>query len=147
MEMNIAVVGCGYWGRNLVRNSAQFGALHTICDAAPEVIIGKNCVIGQNAFIRKGATIGANATIICGHNIGKYAFIGAGAVIIKDVLDYALVYGNPAQLQGWVCECGVRLDFGKDSKAKCIQCGKEYIKQEVETSQKWRGTAHGYPIS
>ena len=87
-------------------------------------------------LVRKGATIGANATIICGNSIGKYAFIGAGAVVTKDIPDYALAYGNPAQVNGWICECGVRLDFGKDSKARCIQCGKEYIKQEVENKPK-----------
>ncbi len=80
-------------------------------------------------LVKKGATIGANATIICGNTIGKHAFIGAGAVITKDVLNYALVYGNPAQLQGWVCECGVRLDFGGSNKIRCVQCGKEYLKQ------------------
>ena len=83
-------------------------------------------------LVKKGVTIGANATIICGNSIGKHAFIGAGAVVTKDISDYALAYGNPAQVNDWICECGVRLDFGKDSKARCIQCGKEYIKQGVE---------------
>ena len=86
--------------------------------------------------VRKGATIGANATIICGNSIGKHAFIGAGAVVTKDIPDYALAYGNPAQVNNWICECGVRLDFGKDSKARCTQCSKEYIKQEVEGKPK-----------
>ena len=73
--------------------------------------------------------MGANATIVCGHTIGKYAFIGAGSVVTKDVPDYALVYGNPARLQGWVCECGVKLDFDKNNRAQCSSCGKVYERQ------------------
>jgi UDP-2-acetamido-3-amino-2,3-dideoxy-glucuronate N-acetyltransferase len=80
----------------------------------------------QATLVRKGATIGANATIICGNTIGNYAFVGAGSVITRDVPDYALVYGNPAQLQGWVCECGEKLSFGKNNQAQCIRCGKIY---------------------
>jgi UDP-2-acetamido-3-amino-2,3-dideoxy-glucuronate N-acetyltransferase len=76
-------------------------------------------------LVRKGATIGANATIICGNTIGKYAFVGAGAVVTKNVPDHALVYGNPAQLQGWVCECGVKLQEHRD-KVRCPECGKAY---------------------
>ena len=75
-------------------------------------------------IIRKGATIGANSTIICGIEIGKYSFIGAGAVITKDVPDYTLVYGNPAKTHGYVCECGRKLVF-HENIAKCF-CGKEY---------------------
>jgi len=81
-------------------------------------------------LVMKGATIGANATIICGNTIGKYAFIGASAVVTADVPDYALVYGNPARLQGWVCDCGVKLDFGKGTKAQCPSCGKIYERQD-----------------
>jgi len=75
-------------------------------------------------YVKKGATIGANATIICGVTIGKWTMIGAGSVVTRDVLDYALVYGNPARIRGYVCECGRKLDF-KDDKAKC-ECGKMY---------------------
>jgi len=82
-------------------------------------------------LVKKGATIGANATIICGNTIGGYAFIGAGSVVTKDIPDYALVYGNPARLQGWVCECGVKLDFKGTSEARCYQCNKEYIMQKT----------------
>jgi UDP-2-acetamido-3-amino-2,3-dideoxy-glucuronate N-acetyltransferase len=77
-------------------------------------------------LVEKGATIGANAAIVCGNNIGRYAFIGAGAVVTKDIPDYALVYGNPARIKGWVCECGVKLDFGRDNQAQCPECGKIY---------------------
>lgn len=73
-------------------------------------------------LVRKGATIGANATIICGNTIGRYAFIGAGSVVTKDVPDYALVVGNPARQIGWVCRCGERLTQELD----CKGCGKRY---------------------
>lgn len=73
-----------------------------------------------------GASIGANATIVCGHDIGKYAFIGAGAVITKTVANYALVVGNPAKQIGWVGEYGHRLQFNKDDVAVCIESGQEY---------------------
>ncbi|MFC1965242.1 Gfo/Idh/MocA family oxidoreductase [Chloroflexota bacterium] len=82
--------------------------------------------------VKKGATIGANATVVCGSTIGKYSFIGAGAVVTKDVPDFALIYGNPAQIRGWVCECGTKLDFDKDGAAKCSSCGKGYAKQKTE---------------
>lgn len=78
----------------------------------------------KQTIVKRGATIGANATILCGHTIGEYAFIGAGSIVTKDVLPYALVVGNPAQQIGWVCECGVRLP--KISKPVCPSCGKEY---------------------
>lgn len=81
----------------------------------------------RKTLIKHGATIGANATIVCGCTIGRYAFIGAGAVVSRDVSDYALVYGNPATLKGWMCECGIKLDFQKGEKAKCVECGKNYI--------------------
>jgi len=76
--------------------------------------------------VGKGATIGANATIICGHLIGKYAFIGAGAVVTKDVADYALVVGNPARQAGWVSEYGHRLHFNSDGIAVCPESYQKY---------------------
>ncbi|MFC2005857.1 Gfo/Idh/MocA family oxidoreductase [Chloroflexota bacterium] len=82
--------------------------------------------------VKKGATIGANATIVCGNTIGKYSFIGAGAVVTKDVPDYALVYGNPAQIRGWLCDCGTKLDFNSDGKARCSSCGNGYVGIETE---------------
>ena len=91
----------------------------------------------QPTLIKKGATIGANATIICGHTVGQYAMIGAGTVVSKDVPDYALVYGNPARLQGWVCQCGKKLNF-QDNLAACIACGAKYRKNsenEVEREE------------
>ena len=79
----------------------------------------------QPTLVRRGATIGANATIVCGHTIGRYAFVGAGAVITGDVPDYALMVGVPARRIGWMCECGVRLQFddGRDAQVTCGACG------------------------
>ncbi len=81
----------------------------------------------KNTLVRTGASIGANATIVCGHEIGKYAFVGAGSVVTRDVSDFALVIGNPARQTGWVCECGLKLNF-KKQKAVCETCSKIYIK-------------------
>ena len=77
-------------------------------------------------IVKKGATIGANATIVCGHNIGEYAFIGAGAVITKEVLAYALVVGNPAKQIGWMSEHGHRLEFNSDGMANCPESNYKY---------------------
>jgi UDP-2-acetamido-3-amino-2,3-dideoxy-glucuronate N-acetyltransferase len=79
--------------------------------------------------VGKGATIGANATIVCGNNIGAYAFIGAGAVVTKDVPDYALVMGNPSRQKGWMSEYGHKLTFDQEGKANCPESGEEYILQ------------------
>ncbi len=76
--------------------------------------------------VRKGASIGANATIVCGHDIGKFAFIGAGAVVTKHVPDYALVVGNPARQMGWMSEHGERLNFDAAGFATCSGSGDKY---------------------
>lgn len=104
------------------------------------VFLGPSCVftnvINPRAFIerkneyrqtrvKQGASIGANATIVCGHDIGKYAFVGAGSVVTKTVPDYALVYGSPARVHGYVCACGEKLDFS-DGRAVCQCCLKQY---------------------
>ena len=81
----------------------------------------------MKTLIREGASIGANATIICGHTIGKFAMIGAGAVVTSDVPDYALMLGVPAKIEGWVCECG--MVFHSDiNKVTCSRCGRKYMK-------------------
>jgi UDP-2-acetamido-3-amino-2,3-dideoxy-glucuronate N-acetyltransferase len=74
--------------------------------------------------VEHGATLGANCTIMCGHTIGRYAFIGAGAVVTKDVPAFALMLGTPARRAGWMCHCGVRLPAG--SEPKCAACGAPY---------------------
>jgi UDP-2-acetamido-3-amino-2,3-dideoxy-glucuronate N-acetyltransferase len=76
--------------------------------------------------VKKGASIGANATIVCGHDIGAFAFIGAGAVVTKNVPDYALVVGNPARQMGWVSEYGHRLNFDAEGMAECPETGQKY---------------------
>lgn len=76
-------------------------------------------------IVRKGATVGANATLVGGVTIGRYAMVGAGAVVTKDVPDHALVYGNPAKFRGWVCTCGNKLD-GDNGDLRCL-CGREYV--------------------
>jgi UDP-2-acetamido-3-amino-2,3-dideoxy-glucuronate N-acetyltransferase len=81
----------------------------------------------KTTLVRRGASIGANSTVVCGITIGRYAFIGAGSVVTKDVPDFALIYGNPAALRGWVCNCGIKLVFDKDS-AVCAACGAHYKK-------------------
>ena len=77
--------------------------------------------------VGRGATIGANATIVCGHSIGAFAFVGAGSVVTRDVPAHAIVYGNPARLRGWVCECGAELRLDRD-RASCTTCGRNYVK-------------------
>lgn len=78
-------------------------------------------------LVKRGATIGANATIVCGITLGENCFIGAGSVVTKDIPDYALVYGNPAEIKGWMCECGNKLSFTHNT-AICDNCKKEYRK-------------------
>jgi UDP-2-acetamido-3-amino-2,3-dideoxy-glucuronate N-acetyltransferase len=82
----------------------------------------------RTTLVRRGASLGANSTVVCGITIGRYAFVGAGAVVTRDVPDYALVYGNPARLHGWMCACGVSLEFGDDGQAACKACGVGYKK-------------------
>lgn len=80
--------------------------------------------------VGRGATIGANATIVCGHKLGSNCFVGAGAVVTKDVPDYALVAGNPARIIGWMCECGEKIAF-RNKSGKCPACGREYAKESA----------------
>ena len=80
----------------------------------------------QKTLVKKGASIGANATIVCGNNIGEYAFIGAGAVVTKEIKPYALVVGNPSKQIGWISQYGHRLEFDKQGVAICIESGEHY---------------------
>jgi len=93
----------------------------------------------RRTLVKKGATLGANSTIICGISIGQYAFVGAGAVVDKDVPDYGLVYGVPARLQGWMCYCGMKLGLSAspDSResAECLNCGRKYQKDRWVVSE------------
>lgn len=82
----------------------------------------------RSTLVKKGATLGANCTIVCGRTIGSYAFIGAGAVVTNDVPDYALMIGSPARIVGYMCECGIKLNFN-DNRAQCKTCEKSYKKE------------------
>lgn len=84
----------------------------------------------SKTVVKKGASIGANATIVCGHDIGQYAFIGAGAVVTKTIPDYALVVGNPAKQLGWVSEYGHRLSFNDQGIAVCPETEQQYILED-----------------
>jgi UDP-2-acetamido-3-amino-2,3-dideoxy-glucuronate N-acetyltransferase len=91
----------------------------------------------QRTVVRKGASIGANATVVCGTTIGCYAFIGAGSVVTRDVPDYALAYGNPARVRGWMCACGIAVEFSKrgdEEVAQCGACGAQYRKTGQQVS-------------
>ena len=81
----------------------------------------------KKTLVKKGASIGANATIVCGNSIGEYAFIGAGAVVTKEVPAYALVIGNPARQTGWISEFGHKLNFDNNGIAVCPESGDQYI--------------------
>lgn len=116
-------------------------SLYTGVHCEDEVFLGPSCVFTnvinprsaierkheyKATMVRKGATIGANATIICGVEIGAYAFIGAGAVVTKNVLPYALVYGNPGIQKGWVSASGHKLNFDSMGFAACPESGEQY---------------------
>lgn len=80
----------------------------------------------RKTLVKEGASLGANSTIVCGHTIGRFAFVGAGAVVTKDIPDFALVVGNPARIAGWFSEAGKRLVFDKDGIAYCEKSNKKY---------------------
>lgn len=85
----------------------------------------------KTTLVRKGASLGANCTVVCGTTIGRYAFVGAGSVVTRDIPDYALVYGNPARQHGWMCACGIALEFSAgagNATGNCNACGAKYIK-------------------
>jgi UDP-2-acetamido-3-amino-2,3-dideoxy-glucuronate N-acetyltransferase len=81
----------------------------------------------KKTHLKRGCTIGAGAVIVCGHTVGRYAFVAAGAVVTKDIIDHALVLGNPARFHAWVCRCAEKLRF-KGTKARCSRCGDRYVK-------------------
>jgi len=87
----------------------------------------------RRTLVKRGASIGANATVVCGHTIGRYAFIGAGAVVTRDIPDFALVVGNPGRVAGWMCQCGIKLELSRDGQkeeqATCAACGASYVKR------------------
>jgi UDP-2-acetamido-3-amino-2,3-dideoxy-glucuronate N-acetyltransferase len=98
------------------------------------VINPRSAIPRRDEFVRtlvgRGATIGANATIVCGNNIGNFAFIGAGAVVTREVLPYALVIGNPGKQAGWMSEYGHRLEFDSDGFATCPESKERYVLED-----------------
>ncbi len=127
-------------GRNVkIQNNVSIYS-GVICD--DDVFLGPSCVFTNvinprsavnrkaeyaRTYVGQGASIGANATIVCGHDIGRFAFIGAGAVVTKTVPDYALVIGNPARQSGWMSEYGNKLKFNEAGEASCPESGHKYI--------------------
>lgn len=97
-------------------------------DLTPRAKYPKGSAAYKKTLVKEGASIGANATIVCGNSIGRWALIGAGAVVTADVPDHALMLGVPAKRCGWVCECGSLLK-GKD--LKCEICGRRYVETEL----------------
>jgi UDP-2-acetamido-3-amino-2,3-dideoxy-glucuronate N-acetyltransferase len=100
------------------------------------VVIPRSAVSRRDEYrqtlVKRGASLGANSTVVCGHTIGRYAFIGAGAVVTRDIPDYALAVGNPSRISGWMCECGMKLTSGAaaPAQARCSACGAEYVSQD-----------------
>lgn len=116
-------------------------SIYTGVTCGDDVFLGPSCVFTNvinprsainrkseyaKTHVGKGATIGANATIVCGHNIGEYAFIGAGSVVTKHIPAYALIVGNPGRLIGWMSEYGHKLQFSSENKAVCPESHQEY---------------------
>ncbi|MEZ5346645.1 MAG: acyltransferase [Pyrinomonadaceae bacterium] len=103
------------------------------------VINPRSAVNRKNAYaktlVKHGASIGANATIVCGNDIGEFAFIGAGAVVTKDVPAYALVVGNPSKQIGWMSEFGHRLEFDENGEALCQESGEKYFLKDEKVSK------------
>ena len=130
-------------GKNVkIQNNVS---LYTGVTCEDDVFLGPSCVFtnvtnprsavnrrGQYAKtnVGKGASVGANATIVCGHDIGKFAFIGAGAVVTKNVPDFALLVGNPAKQMGWMSEFGHKLKFDENGKATCPESGQQYEQKD-----------------
>ena len=149
---------CKIGANSFIENGVSIGnnvtiknnvAIYTGVTIEDDVFLGPSCVFTnvinprsfisrkhelRSTLIKRGATIGANATIICGHVVGRYAMVGAGSVVTKDVPDFALVVGNPARKVGYVCECGCRLVAGDNAKKRegnlmhyhCMDCGRTY---------------------
>lgn len=137
---NVVISAKVVLGKNVkVQNNVS---LYTGVTCDHDVFLGPSCVFtnvinprsavnrrGQYAktHVGKGATVGANATIVCGHDIGAYAFIGAGSVVTKTIPAYALVVGNPAKQIGWMSEHGIKLNFNKEGIAYCGESNEKYI--------------------
>ena len=112
--------GVSVWEKVTIEDDVFLGPNCVLTnDINPRAAIAKGSVGFLPTLIKKGATIGANATIVCGITLGQYAFIAAGAVVTKDVPDYALMVGVPAKLKGYICQCGEKIDFTKACVCSC----------------------------
>lgn len=109
-------------------------------DISPRAHIKKGSESLLPTLIKAGSTIGANATIVCGHTIGRFALVGAGAVVLRDVAEYALMVGNPARQIGWVCECAAKLAIKATAAVgdgcHCSQCGAEFVRLASRLARK-----------
>jgi UDP-2-acetamido-3-amino-2,3-dideoxy-glucuronate N-acetyltransferase len=139
LGQNVCVLGTARIGNGVkIQNNVSIYDAVVLED---DVFCGPSCVftnvVNPRAFIerkheyratvvRRGASLGANCTIVCGYEIGEYAFIGAGAVVTSNVPAYALMKGVPARPAGWVCACGVRLDFVAEEECSCRECQARY---------------------
>jgi len=161
-HLKVAVVGAGYWGKNLVRNFNSLGnrvkiqnnvSVYQGVTLEDDVFCGPSMVFTsvynprshvsrmdelRETLVREGATLGANCNVVCGYTIGRFAFVGAGSVVIRDVPDFALVAGNPAEQKGWMCRCGVRIHF-HGGRAVCGACGGEYARKDGLVYEKPNG--------
>ena len=149
LGQNVLVSSEVVLGKNVkVQNNVSIYSGVT-CD--DDVFLGPSCVFtnvtnprsavlrrGQyeKTHVGRGATIGANATIVCGHDIGKFAFIGAGAVVTKNVADYALVVGNPSRQIGWMSEFGHKLEFNSKGEAMCPETKESYLLADNKVQKK-----------
>ena len=104
-------------------------------DLTPRAKYPKGSAGYKKTLIKEGASIGANATVVCGHTVGKWALIGAGAVVASDVPAHALMLGVPAQQRGWVCECGQVLRQTGNSDYRCPDCGRTYQLKEEQLEE------------
>lgn len=93
----------------------------------------------MRTLVKRGASIGANATVVCGVTLGRYCFVGAGAVVTRDIPDYAMVFGTPARLRGWMCYCGIKLGLGASGEsvetATCQTCGRHYRRDGLSVTE------------
>lgn len=148
LGQNVVIASGVRLGRNVkVQNNVS---VYSGVECEDDVFLGPSCVFtnvsnprsavnrrGEYAktLVKKGATIGANATIVCGNDIGRFAFIGAGTVVTHSVPDYALIVGNPGRQVGWMSEYGHRLNFDENGKASCRESGENYRLQNGVVSK------------
>jgi UDP-2-acetamido-3-amino-2,3-dideoxy-glucuronate N-acetyltransferase len=125
--------GVSVWTRVTIEDNCFLGP-HCVFtnDKNPRAYIKKGSESLLPTLVKANSSIGANATIVCGNTIGRFAFVGAGAVVIRDVLDYSLVVGNPARQIGWMCECAEKLPMNASSAVEdtctCDQCGASFVR-------------------